>query len=103
MQGLREWVVAATTKAGRIPVDREATREDWRRRKAEFAGVRPISIDTAKDPRYRRERSAGHGSSAPYVPRRLGLRAKRTGRPAGHVPVMAAPKDPRRRTVLDEV
>lgn len=28
--------------------------------------VRPVAIDTTKDPRYRRERSGGYGSTAPY-------------------------------------
>lgn len=64
-------------------------RDDWRH--AELA-VRPMSINTARDPRYRRERSGGHGSTVPYLPPRLGLPARRTGRPVGHVPTRPAPK-----------
>lgn len=100
--GLRELIVAALTKPNRIPVDERLAGEDRRRRKREFAGVRPVPIATATDPRYRRERSGGHGSTAPYLPARLGLPARRTGRPVGQVPVMAAPKGQRSRAVLDE-
>lgn len=95
-------IVAALTKPNRIPVDERLAGEDRRRRKREFAGVRPVSIDTSKDPRCRRERSGGHGCSVPYLPPRLGLPATRTGRPAGHVPVRPAPKGASSRVVLDK-
>lgn len=46
--------------------------------------VRPVAIDTTKDPRYKRERSGGYGATAPYLPR-----TRNRG---------PAPKDPRPRT-----
>lgn len=62
------------------PKDRHA----WRH--SDLA-VRPVAVDTEKDPRWARWQSGGYGATAPYLPNRLGLPARRTGRPVGHVPV----------------
>lgn len=58
----------------------------------EVRGARSVSVDVARDPRYRQERSGGYGTTAPYLPPRLGLPVRRTGRPVGHVPTRPAPK-----------
>lgn len=48
-------------------------RHAWRHAELQ---VRPVSVNTARDPRYRREHAGGYGATAPYLPHRLGRTRK---------------------------